>query len=59
MEKELDSNNILIDPEAFIKRKISVEAGFEVEEAIFDFSKLEKEEKSKEEIEIEKAFGLI
>ncbi len=60
MEKELDSNNVLIDPEAFIKRKISVEAGFEVEEAIFDFSKLEKsEKKSKEEIEIDKAFGLI
>lgn len=59
MDKELDSNNILIDPEAFIKRKISVEAGFEVEEVIFDFTKLEKEEKSKEEIEIEKAFGLI
>lgn len=60
MEKELDSNNVLIDPEAFIKRKISVEAGFEVEEAIFDFTKLEKsEKKSKEEIEIDKAFGLI
>ena len=59
MDTELDSNNILIDPEAFIKRKISVEAGFEVEEVIFDFSKLEKQEKSKEEIEIEKAFGLI
>ena len=59
MEKELDSNNVLIDPEAFIKRKISVEAGFEVEEAIFDFSKLEQQKKSKEEIEIEKAFGLI
>ena len=56
MDKELDTNNILIDPEAFIERKFSVEAGFEVEEAIFDFSKLEK---SKEEIEIEKAFGLI
>lgn len=59
MDKELDTNNVLIDPEAFIKRKISVEAGFEVEEAIFDFTKLEKQEKSKEEIEIEKAFGLI
>ena len=59
MDKELDSNNILIDPEAFIKRKISVESGFEDEESIFDFSKLEKQEKSKEEIEIEKAFGLI
>lgn len=47
MDKELDTNNILIDPEAFIERKFSVEAGFEVEEAIFDFSKLEK---SKEEI---------
>lgn len=57
MDKELDTNNVLIDPEAFIKRKISVEAGFEVEEAIFDFTKLEKQEKSKEEIE--KAFGLI
>ena len=56
MDKELDTNNVLIDPEAFIERKFSVEAGFEVEEAIFDFSKLEK---SKEEIEIEKAFGLI
>ena len=59
MDKELDTNNVLIDPEAFIERKFSVEAGFEVEEAIFDFTKLEKEEKSKEEIEIEKAFGLI
>lgn len=56
MDKELDTNNVLIDTEAFIERKFSVEAGFEVEEAIFDFSKLEK---SKEEIEIEKAFGLI
>lgn len=60
MDKEYNSNNILIDPEAFIERKISVEAGFEVEEAIFDFTKLEKsEKKSKEEIEIDKAFGLI
>lgn len=61
MDKEVDSNNVLIDPESYIKRKISVEAGFEVEEVIFDFSKLEKQEKSKEEIEIEieKAFGLI
>lgn len=59
MDKELDTNNVLIDPEAFIKRKISVESGFEDEESIFDFSKLEKQEKSKEEIEIEKAFGLI
>ena len=56
MDKEIDTNNVLIDTEAFIERKFSVEAGFEVEEAIFDFSKLEK---SKEEIEIEKAFGLI
>ena len=59
MDKELDSNNVLIDPEAFIKRKISVETGFEAEESIFDFSKLEQQKKSKEEIEIEKAFGLI
>lgn len=60
MDKELDSNNMLIDPEAFIKRKINVETGFEDEESIFDFSKLEKsEKKSKEEIEIDKAFGLI
>lgn len=59
MDKELDTNNVLIDTEAFIERKFSLEAGFEVEEAIFDFTKLEKQEKSKEEIEIEKAFGLI
>ena len=59
MDKELDSNNVLIDPEAFIERKFSVEAGFEVEEAIFDFTKLEQQKKSKEEIEIDKVFGLI
>ena len=47
MDKELDSNNMLIDPEAFIKRKINVEAGFEVEEAIFDFTKLEKQKNQK------------
>lgn len=59
MDKELDSNNVLIDLEAFIERKFSVEAGFEVEEAIFDFTKLEQQKKSKEEIEIDKVFGLI
>lgn len=59
MDKELDSNNVLIDPEAFIKRKISVETGFEAEESIFDFTKLEQQKKSKEEIEIDKVFGLI
>lgn len=59
MDKELDSNNVLIDLEAFIERKFSIEAGFEVEEAIFDFTKLEQQKKSKEEIEIDKVFGLI